>query len=173
MQHTGGYFGPAFRQPLSSRSVWPWSCRECAADACGSIRGKLDAAKLLCGARLQSRCAGALLGTWMEDTGGKSGRRPARHLQVEASGPAKAVSVQRRLAGRFRSRGLRADSGALEMVSHRGHTALVSTLTTLVEAPEKSASEVEQAGGTQPERAGCTDEAEEFWSAEEDEPVAS
>ena len=37
----------------------------------------------------------------MEDTGGKSGRRPARHLQVEASGPANAAGVQQRLAGRF------------------------------------------------------------------------
>ena len=40
-----------------------------------------------------SRCAGALLGTWMEDTGGKSGRRPGRHLQVEASGPGNVASV--------------------------------------------------------------------------------
>jgi len=38
----------------------------------------------------------------MGDTGGKSGRRPARHLQVEASGPRNATSVQQRLAGRFR-----------------------------------------------------------------------
>jgi len=38
----------------------------------------------------------------MGDTGGKSGRRPARHLQVEASGPANAVSVQPRLARRGR-----------------------------------------------------------------------
>ena len=37
----------------------------------------------------------------MEDTGGKSGRRPARHLQVEASGPGNAAGVQQRLAGRF------------------------------------------------------------------------
>jgi len=37
----------------------------------------------------------------MEDTGGKSGRRPGRHLQVEASGPGNAASVQQRLAGRF------------------------------------------------------------------------
>jgi len=37
----------------------------------------------------------------MEDTGGKSGRRPGRHLQVEASGPGNAASVRRRLAGRF------------------------------------------------------------------------
>ena len=37
----------------------------------------------------------------MVDTGGKSGRRPARHLQVEASGPGNAASVQQRLAGRF------------------------------------------------------------------------
>ena len=40
--------------------------------------------------------------TWMEDAGGKSGRRPARHLQVEASGPRSATSVRQRLAGRFR-----------------------------------------------------------------------
>ena len=38
----------------------------------------------------------------MGDTGGKSGRRPGRHLQVEASGPGNAASVQQRLAGRFR-----------------------------------------------------------------------
>ena len=56
------------------------------------------------GARLQSRYAGALLGTWMEDTGGKSGRRPARHLQVEASGPRNATSVQQRLAARLGGR---------------------------------------------------------------------
>ena len=37
----------------------------------------------------------------MGDTGGKSGRRPGRHLQVEASGPGNAASVQQRLAGRF------------------------------------------------------------------------
>ena len=37
----------------------------------------------------------------MGDTGGKSGRRPGRHLQVEASGPGNAVGVQQRLAGRF------------------------------------------------------------------------
>ena len=38
----------------------------------------------------------------MGDTGGKSGRRPGSHLQVEASGPGNAASVQQRLAGRFR-----------------------------------------------------------------------
>jgi len=38
----------------------------------------------------------------MGDTGGKSGRRPGRHLQVEASGPRNAAGVQQRLAGRFR-----------------------------------------------------------------------
>ena len=37
----------------------------------------------------------------MEDTGGKSGRRPGRHLRVEASGPGNAASVRQRLAGRF------------------------------------------------------------------------
>ena len=58
-------------------------------------------------ARRQSRCAGALLGTWMGDTGGKSGRRPGRHLQVEASGPGNAAIVQQRLAG------LRAGSGKI------------------------------------------------------------
>merc|ERR1739841_317651 len=49
-----------------------------------------------------SQCAGALRGTWMGDTGGKSGRRPGNHLQFEASGPGNAASVQQRLAGRFR-----------------------------------------------------------------------
>ena len=38
----------------------------------------------------------------MGDTGGKSGRRPARHLQVEASGPRDDTIAQWRLAGRFR-----------------------------------------------------------------------
>ena len=38
----------------------------------------------------------------MGDTGGKSARRPGTHLQVEASGPRNAASVQQRLAGRFR-----------------------------------------------------------------------
>ena len=66
--------------------------------------GEIVAEGWLRGARLQSRCAGALLGTRMGDTGGKSGRRPGRHLQVEASGPGNAASVQQRLVcvGRFR-----------------------------------------------------------------------
>ena len=64
--------------------------------------GEFDAAKLLCGARLQSRCAGALLVTCMGDTGGKSGRRPGRHLQVEAFGPGNARPAHWRHAGRFR-----------------------------------------------------------------------
>ena len=84
-----------------SRSFWPGKCRECAAEACGSIRGKVCGRRWLRRARLQSRCAGALLGTCRRDIGGKSGRRPGRHLQVEASGPANAASVQHRLAGRF------------------------------------------------------------------------
>ena len=37
----------------------------------------------------------------MEDTGGKSARRPGSHLQVEASGPGNAASEQQRLASRF------------------------------------------------------------------------
>ena len=37
----------------------------------------------------------------MGGTGGKSGRRPGRHLQVEASGPGDAARVQQRLVGRF------------------------------------------------------------------------
>ena len=62
--------------------------------------------------RRGGRCAGGAEGRskrliclrwiWMEDTGGKSGRRPGSHLQVEASGPGNAASVQQRLAGRFR-----------------------------------------------------------------------
>ena len=68
----------------------------------GRFGGEFDAAKLLRGARRQSRCAGALLGAWMGDTGGKSGRRPGRHLQVEASGPGNARPAHWRLVGRFR-----------------------------------------------------------------------
>ena len=87
--------GRVFAQPLPTarslrRVAAPGSCKR----ACESIRGEFDAAKLLRGARLQSRCAGGLRGTWMEDTGGKSGRRPGRHLQVEAFGPGNAASVQ-------------------------------------------------------------------------------
>ena len=40
--------------------------------------------------------------TWMGYTGGKSGRRPARHLPVEASGPGNARPAHWRLAARFR-----------------------------------------------------------------------
>ena len=50
---------------------------------CGSIRGG-RIARVAPAQPGSSRCAGALLGTWMRDTGGKSGRRPGRHLQVEA-----------------------------------------------------------------------------------------
>ena len=92
--------GRVFAQPLPTarnfrRVAAPDSCKR----ACESIRGEFDAAKLLRGARLQSRCAGGLRGTWMADTGGKSGRRPGRHLQVEASGPGNAASVECVLAG--------------------------------------------------------------------------
>ena len=40
----------------------------------------------------------------MGDTGGKSGRRPARHPQVEASGPGNATSALCRLGGRVGGR---------------------------------------------------------------------
>ena len=68
----------------------------------GRFGGKFEAGGWLCGARRQSRCTGALIGTWMEDTGGKSARRPGRHLQVEASGSGNAAGVRQRLVGRFR-----------------------------------------------------------------------
>ena len=77
----------------------PQACAQRPVDRFG---GKFEAEGWLRGARRQSRCAGALLGTWMEDTGGKSGRRPGSHLQVEASGLGNATSVQQRLAGRSR-----------------------------------------------------------------------
>ena len=75
---------------------------ECAAEACGSIPRRRNRSGSRLRSLAQSRCAGALLGTWMGDRGGKSGRRPARHLQVEASGPANAAGVQQRPAGQFR-----------------------------------------------------------------------
>ena len=73
-------------------------------------RGEIDAAKLLCGARLQSRCAGGLRGTWMEGTGGKSGRRPGRHLQVEAFGLEMLL---------LRTGGLQVDSGTAKLLRAR------------------------------------------------------
>ena len=54
------------------------------------------------GAEGRSKRLICLRRTWMEDTGGKSGRRPGRHLQVEASGPGNARPAHWRLAGRFR-----------------------------------------------------------------------
>ena len=49
-----------------------------------------------CAGGAEGRSKGLIcpLRTWMEDRGGKSARRPARHLQVEASGPGTASSVQ-------------------------------------------------------------------------------
>ena len=55
------------------------------------------------GAEGRSKTLICLRETWMGDTGGKSARRPGSHLQVEASGPRNATSVQQRLAGRSRS----------------------------------------------------------------------
>ena len=52
------------------------------------------------GAEGRSKTLICLRGTWMDDTGGKSARRPGSHLQVEASGPGNAASVQHRLASR-------------------------------------------------------------------------
>ena len=49
----------------------------------------------------------------MEDAGGKSGRRPGRHLQVEASGLGDAAGVQQRLAGRFGGK-FEAEGGCIE-----------------------------------------------------------
>ena len=77
-------------------------CRECAAEACGSIPRRRSRSRSRLRRLAQSRCAGALLGTYMGDTGGKSGRRPARHLQVEASGPRNAASVQQEACGPIR-----------------------------------------------------------------------
>ena len=75
---------------------------ECAAEACGSIPRRQKCSRSRLRSLAQSRCAGALLGTYRRDIGGKSGRRPGRHLQVEASGPGNAAGVQQRLAGQFR-----------------------------------------------------------------------
>merc|ERR1711969_218739 len=93
--------GSAPRASPPSRSFWPGKCRGCAAEACGSIRGRRNRSRSRLRSLAQSRYAEALLGTWMGDTGGKSGRRPGRHLQVEASGPGNAAGVQQRLVGRF------------------------------------------------------------------------
>ena len=78
-------------------------CSDCAAHACRSVDPKAQSrSRWRLRSLSPSRGAGALLGTRMADTGGKSGRRPGTHLQVEASGLGDAASVQQRLAGRFR-----------------------------------------------------------------------
>ena len=60
------------------------------------------------GAEGRSKGLICLRQTYMRDTGGKSGRRPGRHLPVEASGPGNAAILQRRrLSRRFRGRGRR------------------------------------------------------------------
>ena len=74
----------------------------CAVEACGPIPRRRNRSRSRLRSLAQSRCAGALLGTYMRDIGGKSGRRPGRHLQVEAFGPGNAAGVQQRLAGQFR-----------------------------------------------------------------------
>ena len=85
--------GPSCRS-LCQRNNLPRVCKQWLA---GRFGAKFEAEGCAGGARRQSRYAGGLLGTWMEDTGGKSGRRPGRHLQVEASGPGNATTVQQSL----------------------------------------------------------------------------
>ena len=84
---------PSSQPTTSSRSFWPGKCQTCTLEACVLIRGRPCRWRSRLRSLGQSRCAGALLGTYMRDTGGKSGRRPGRHLQVEASGPGYAASV--------------------------------------------------------------------------------
>ena len=89
----------------SNRQLSPGPCvlsRSFPFAVCSSIPGRRNRSRSHLRSLGPSRCAGALLGTWMRDTGGKSGRRPGRHLQVEASGPGNAAGVQQRLAGQFR-----------------------------------------------------------------------
>ena len=75
---------------------------EAKGEACSSIPRRRNRSRSHVRSLGQSRCVGALLGTCRRDRGGKSGRRPGRHLQVEASGPGNAAGVRQRLAGRSR-----------------------------------------------------------------------
>ena len=89
MEDTGGKSGRRPGRHLQVEASGPGNAASVQQRLAGRFGGRLWAEGWLRGARLQSRCAGGLLGTRMEDTGGKSGRRPGRHLQVEASGPCK------------------------------------------------------------------------------------
>ena len=93
--------GPGNARPANLMLVGRFRRGEVTEGCAGGAEGRSKRLICLCGARLQSRCGYSLCDTWMRDTGGKSGRRSGRHLQVEASGPRNAASVQQRLAGRF------------------------------------------------------------------------
>ena len=80
-------------RPHARRCIRPQRRHNCAVEACGSIPRRRNRSRSRLRSLAQSRCAGALLGTYMRDIGGKSGRRPGRHLQVEASGPGNAASA--------------------------------------------------------------------------------
>ena len=83
-------------------SFWPQRRHNCAVEACGSIPRRRNRSRSRLRSLAHGRCAGALLGTYMRDIGGKSGRRPGSHLQVQASGPHNARPAHWRLVGRSR-----------------------------------------------------------------------
>ena len=78
--------------------------RVCSKTLAGRFGGKFEAEGCAGGARQQSRYARALLRTYMRDTGGKSGRRPGRHLQVEASGSEKCRGCAAKACGPIRGK---------------------------------------------------------------------
>ena len=102
MRDTGGKSGRRPGRHLQVEASGPGNARPAHWRLAGRFRRGEVAEGCAGGAAGRSKGLICLRGAWMEDTGGKSARRPGRHLQAEASGPGNAASVQQRLAGRFR-----------------------------------------------------------------------
>ena len=102
MDDTGGKSGRRPGSHLQVEASGPGNARPAHWRLAGRFRRGEVVEGCAGGAEGRSKRLICLRRTWMEDTGGKSGRRPERHLQVEASGPRNARPAHWRLAGRSR-----------------------------------------------------------------------
>ena len=102
MEDTGGKSGRRPGRHLQVEASGPGNARPAHWRLAGRFRRGEVVEGCAGGAEGRSKGLICLLGTWMEDAGGKSGRRPGSHLQVEASGPGNARPAHWRLAGRSR-----------------------------------------------------------------------
>ena len=103
MEDTGGKSGRRPERHLQAEASGPGNARPAHWRLAGRFRRGEVVEGCAGGAEGRSKTLICLRGTWMEDTGGTSGRRPGRHLQVAASGLA---------MPRLHTGGLLADSGA-------------------------------------------------------------